>query len=369
MNIELKNIKIRDLVKDYNDQSLSDEGITAWSGKLDVRPKYQREFIYNENQEREVINTIFKNFPLSTMYWVKQNNLDRYEILDGQQRTISICRFHFNKYYILDRNGNKQYFHNLTPEEKEIFLNYELMIYFCEGTTSEKLDWFKVVNISGEKLTDQELRNAVYSGPWLSNAKSIFSKSACRVHSEDYSKYLSGSAIRQDYLETVLKWISNDSITDYMAKHQNDKDADPLWQYFHQVISWVQRLFPNYEKIMKGIPWGYFYNIHKDTDYNSNDLTTKLNDLKQNEDVTSLRGIYSYLVTNNSKYLNLRLFNDRQKNIAFEAQAGKCVKCKQVFTIENLQADHIVPWSQGGKTIQSNCQLLCQRCNATKSNN
>ena len=367
MNIELKFIKIGDLVKDYNDQSLSNEGITAWSGKLDVRPKYQREFIYNEKQEREVINTILKDFPLSTMYWVKQDNIDHYEILDGQQRTISICKFATNETHIYDQNKNIKYFENFSEEEKNKFLNYELMIYFCEGTSSEKLDWFQIVNIAGEKLTLQELRNAVYSGTWLSNAKTIFSKPNCVVQRK-YSNYLSGSAIRQDYLETALKWISNDDITHYMAKHQNDKDADPLWQYFDQVMSWVKRLFPNYEKAMKGINWGYLYNEYKDKEYNSNTLKQSLFKLRQDEEVTSLRGIYLYLITNQEKHLSLRLFNNKQKTIAFQKQAGKCVKCKQTFDIENLQADHVTPWSQGGKTVQENCQLLCQPCNARKSN-
>lgn len=372
MNIQLNFITIKDLVEAYSDKSLSEEGITGWSGNLDIRPKYQREFIYDDDQRKEVIRTIIKGFPLSTMYWVKKDNEeDKYEILDGQQRTISICQYVNGQFSILDHNNNPRAFYNLSDEEKETILNYKLMVYFCEGTTNEKLDWFKIINIAGEKLTDQELRNAVYTGSWLSDAKKKFSKTNCVAYNLGNS-YLKGTPIRQEYLETALAWISNNHIKDYMAAHQNDQDANELWQYFQRVISWVQMLFPNYRRDMKGIDWGYLYNKYKDKTYNTESLTRRYQELVQDEEVESrsTRGIYYYLLSGEERHLNLRTFDEKHKIIAFNRQQGKCTKCNlQCSTIEQMQADHIVAWSNGGKTIQENCQMLCIRCNNTKSNN
>jgi len=371
MDIQLNFITVRELVKDYSDKSLSEEGITGWSGNLDIRPKYQREFIYDEDQRREVIKTIIKGFPLSTMYWVKKDNEeDKYEVLDGQQRTISICQYINGEFNILDHNNNPKAYYNLSEEEKTEILNYKLMVYFCQGTTNEKLDWFKIINIAGEKLTDQELRNAVYTGPWLSDAKKKFSKSNCVAYNLANS-YMKGTPIRQDYLETALDWISNGKITDYMSRHQNDADANELWQYFQRVIRWVQMLFPNYRKDMKGIDWGNLYNNYKEKTYNTDILTRKYKELIEDEEVEtrSTKGIYYYLLSNQEKYLNLRTFDDKQKIIAFNKQAGKCPRCTLTFTtIEQMQADHIIAWSNGGKTTQDNCQMLCIRCNNIKSN-
>ena len=368
MDIQLKSITVRELVKDYSDRSLTEEGITGWSGNLDIRPKYQREFIYNEDQRREVIKTVIKGFPLSIMYWVKKDNEEnKYEVLDGQQRTISICSFYNSEFEILDEHGAWKTFKSLSLEKQEIILNYELTVYFCEGTTDEKLSWFTTINIAGEKLTDQELLNAVYTGPWLSDAKKRFSKSNCVAYNLA-SSYIKGTPIRQDYLETVLDWISNGNITKYMSRHQNDADANELWQYFQRVIGWVKMLFPNYTKDMKGINWGNLYNDYKDKTYNTDILARRYKELSEDEETTSIKGIYLYLLSNDEKHLNLRTFNDKQKTIAFNKQAGKCVKCTQTFKIEQMQADHIIAWSNGGKTTQDNCQMLCIKCNNTKSN-
>ena len=233
MKIDLHKITIRKVIAGFKDSA--EEGVTAYDDKLNIRPKYQREFVYKEKQRNAVIETIKNSFPLNVMYWMIRDD-GGFEVLDGQQRTISI-----GQYVTGDFSLNDRFFHNLTKEEQDKILDYELMIYFCEGTDKERLDWFRIINIAGEKLTDQEIRNAVYTGPWLSDAKLKFSKSNCAAYllANDDGQLVSGSPIRQEYLETALSWINDGKIEDYMAKHQHDKSADELWDYFQNVIAWV----------------------------------------------------------------------------------------------------------------------------------
>lgn len=367
MKIELKEIKINDLVEGYEDNSLREEGIVGFNGKLDIRPKYQREFVYNEKQEKAVIETILKGFPLNVMYWVKKSDSeDSYEVLDGQQRTISICKYVQGRYSIQIDN-KPMYFHNLTEEEKKNILDYKLMVYFCEGTDREKLDWFKTINIAGEKLTEQELRNAVYTGDWLSDAKRHFSKTSCPAY-QLANKYIKGVPIRQDYLQTAIKWISEDNIEEYMSENQNKVNANELWLYFSNVINWSKTIFPAYRKEMKGIDWGFLYNDYKDIELDSKKLEEEITKLMQDDEVSKKAGIYYYILTKNEKYLSLRVFSDKQKREAYEEQKGICPHCKEEFEIEEMEGDHITPWSEGGKTDINNLQMLCKPCNRYKSN-
>jgi len=362
MKIELKEIPIRDVVNGYvnNDE----EGVVGYNGKLNIRPKYQREFIYKEKQRDSVIETVKKDFPLNVMYWVK-NDDDTFEVLDGQQRTISICEY-------VDKDApnrfsvDYQYFQTLTKGEQEKILDYKLMIYFCEGTDKEKLEWFKTINIAGEKLTDQELRNAIYTGTWLTEAKKYFSKSGCPAHNIARN-YLKGSSLRQEYLETAISWISDGKIEEYMAKNQHEPNANELWLYFQNVINWIQVVFPEYRKEMKGIDYGVLYNEFKDAKFDSKKLEEEITKLMQDEYVTKKSGIYPYLLTRKEKYLNIRTFTDKQKREAYEKQKGICTKCNQHFELEGMEADHITPWHEGGTTTSENCQMLCKQCNRTKS--
>lgn len=365
MKIELQKISVREVVKGYKDSA--EEGVVAYGGKLDVRPKYQREFVYKDKQRDAVIDTVRKDFPLNVMYWVKTDE-ENFEVLDGQQRTISLGQY-LNGDFSVDFNGRLAMFHNLTKEEQEQILDYKLMIYFCEGTDKEKLDWFKIINIAGEKLTDQELRNAVYTGPWLSDVKLKFSKSNCAAYllANDGGSLVSGSPIRQEYLETALSWINDGEIGDYMAKHQHEENADALWSYFQNVIAWVRVTFTNYRHEMKGVEWGELYNQFKDKKLDDKKLETEVAKLMQDEDVTKKSGIYPYVLTRQEKYLNIRAFTDKQKREAYERQNGICVKCGERFAIEEMEADHITPWHEGGKTTAENCQMLCKQDNRTKS--
>lgn len=361
MKIELKEILIKDLFEDYKDSA--DEGVVAYGGKLNVRPPYQREFVYKDAQRDAVINTIMKNFPLNVMYWV-ENADGTYELLDGQQRSLSICQY-LNKDFSL----NHQYFHNLTQDEKERILNYKLMVYFCEGTDKEKLSWFETINIAGEKLTPQELRNAIYTGPWLTSAKKYFSKKTCVAY-QMASDYLKGSPIRQEYLEAVIGWIAERdkiALEEYMAIHQDDEDAEELWNYFKTVIEWTKKTFTTYRKEMKGLPFGILYNKYKDTELDPDALEEKIKELMLDDDVNAKKGIYEYVLDKDERHLNIRSFGNKEKREAYERQNGICVKCGKHFELEEMEGDHITPWSKGGKTISENCQMLCKDCNRRKS--
>ena len=358
MQIELRKIKVRDVVENYKNNQ--EEGAYAFNEKLNIRPAYQREFVYNDKQRNAVIDTIKKGFPLNVMYWVE--NQEGFEVLDGQQRTISICEY-VNGGFSLDF----QFFHNLGEQEKQQILDYELMVYFCKGENKEKLDWFKTINIAGEKLTPQELRNAVFTGEWLTDAKKYFSKTNCPAYNIA-KDYLTGTPIKQDYLETVLNWISNDNIEEYMANNQLKENANELWLYFNNVINWVKVLFPNYRKEMKAVNWGKLYNEYSKNNFDAKKLETEVLILMKDEDVTKKSGIYPYLITGDKKYLSLRAFSQNQKREAYERQQGVCKVCNNHFEIEEMEADHIIPWSAGGKTTTENCQMLCKKDNREKSN-
>ena len=358
MKIELKEITVRDLTNGYQDNE--ENGVLGFGGKLDIRPPYQREFIYKDKQRNAVINTITKDFPLNVMYWAVREN-GGFEVIDGQQRTISISQFVEG-----DFAYNNRYFHNLQQDEKEQILNYKLMVYLCSGTDSEKLEWFRTINIAGEKLTDQELRNAVYSGSWVSNAKRYFSKNGCAAYGLG-GDYLNGSPIRQEYLETTIKWISNDNIENYMAQQQHEPNANELWLYFQNVINWVKVVFPKYRKEMKGVAWGTLYNEFKGEKIDHVKLEEEVAALMQDEDVTNKKGINEYVLTRKEKHLNIRAFSDNQKREAYERQKGICPVCTENYKIEQMEGDHITPWHEGGKTTAENCQMLCKDCNRRKS--
>jgi hypothetical protein len=363
MNIELKEITIQELSNGYQDNN--ENGVVGFDGNLDIRPPYQREFIYKDKQRDAVINTVIKKFPLNVMYWAVSDN-GTYEVIDGQQRTISICQ-----YVNGDFAYENRYFHNLKDDEKEHILNYKLMVYVCSGTESEKLEWFETINIAGEKLTPQELRNAVFTGPWVSDAKRYFSKTGCVAFNVG-SDYLNGSPIRQEYLETAIGWINGDDSSEgiklYMAKHQHDPNATALWLYFQAVITWVNATFTiKRKKFMKGIAWGMLYNKYKDVVYDTNLIEEETAKLIADDDVEKKSGIYAYILTRDERYLGIRTFSDSVKQKVYEKQGRKCIICKKEFDISEMEGDHITPWKENGKTIEENCQMLCKEDNRRKS--
>ncbi|EOV4086292.1 HNH endonuclease family protein [Campylobacter upsaliensis] len=389
MQIDKTEITIRELIAGYHNDDESGQ-VVAYAdsrevARLNIRPKYQREFVYKEAQRNAVIDTILKGFPLNIMYWVR--NVDssaecEYEVLDGQQRTISICEYVKGSFSI-QWNDKSQYFHTLSKDLQERFLDYKLDVYVCQGSESEKLEWFKTINIAGETLTSQELRNAVYASVWLSDAKRRFSKEK-GVAVLKGAKYLNGSALRQEFLESAIAWKvdsrKDEKICEYMAKNaKGSKNADELWEYFAKVIDWVEMKFETYRKEMKGLEWGLFYNTYKDKPLDAKELESKIIELMQDDEVGSKKGVYAYVLSGDEKHLSLRAFSESVKRAVYEKQGGVCansdghikgVQCpneKQKLDIKQMEADHIIPWSKGGKTEKENCQMLCVKCNRAKS--
>ena len=357
MEIKPFEMTVEKLVEGYRDDG--QDGVAGYGGLLDIRPPFQREFVYNDKQRKAVIATVTQGHPLSVMYWAESND-GQYEIIDGQQRTISICQYCDNVFSFKDR-----YFHNLPEDKQEQILKYEPIVYVCQGEESEKLEWFETINIAGEPLTPQELRNAVYSGPWVSDAKRYFSRRNGPAYDVG-GKYLKGATDRQEHLEAAINWISGGLIEDYMGSHANDKSAEPLWDYFTTVIEWVEKTFPTYRKEMKGLPWGALYRDHSDSNLDPDALEEEIKHLLQDDDVTSNKGIYQYLLTGEERHLNLRTFDDKVRRKVYEKQNGICAVTGEAMNIDDMEADHIKPWSKGGATIETNCQMVSKAYNRRK---
>lgn len=362
MKIELREITIRELSEGYQDNA--EQGVVGFGGKLDIRPPYQREFIYKDKQRNAVIDTVRKDFPLNVMYWAVRDD-GGFEVIDGQQRTISICQY-VNGDFSIEGLA----YHNLQDDQQNQILDYKLLVYFCTGTPSEKLEWFKTINIAGEKLTDQEMRNAVYSGPWTADAKRYFSKTGCPAYTLA-SEYLRGVAIRQDYFETAIDWHAGataaGTIEEYMSKHQHDANAVALWNYFQNVINWVKATFPKTRKEMKGVQWGPLYDAFGSKPQDAAKLEKQVAALMADEDVTKKSAIYRYVLDGDEHHLSIRAFTDNMKREAYERQKGICVKCQKHFELHEMEGDHVKPWREGGKTNAANCQMLCKDDNRRKS--
>ncbi len=377
MEIKLQEISVREIFDGYENNEETGQ-VVAFGGKLNVRPAYQREFVYDDKKKIAVMNSIFHQFPLNVMYW-SDNGDGTYEMLDGQQRTISICDWLDNGYSVCANPSSPTtpYYAHTSKEITDKVLDYKLMIYICKGTDVEKLDWFKIINIAGEKLTEQELRNAIYTGEWLSDAKKYFSKNQCIAYKIG-ERYMSGSPIRQDYLETVLSWVSSTegkTVEEYMAEHQHDTHATPLKQYYKSVIDWVELTFPKYRgKLMKGLEWGLLYNEYGKNVYDPNSLEADIVELLKDDDVTKQKGVYEYLLSGKKKEktLSIRQFTENERRTLYERQSGICPMCQadgkdKHYEIEDMHADHIIPWSRGGHTTLDNGQMLCREHNLQKS--
>ncbi len=379
MEIELRHIKVKEILKGFVDND--DDGVFAYDGKLAIRPPYQREFVYDLEKSESVLQTVLKKFPLNIMYWVLTNGDSfnsedaKFEVLDGQQRTLSIMKYLTHKFAI-DYNGKKYYWDSLPDDVLNTIYEYELMIYICKGTTSEKLDWFRVVNIGGEKLSDQELRNSVYTGEWLTDAKKYFSKRTCAAKRLS-DKYITGDPNRQELLEKALKGICENKhikdITTYMSDHQKDINALELWKYFENVIDWIEYVFPKYFSDMKGLDWLHLYNKYSSYSYDGIKNVEEIKKLHSDDDVQKFSGIYEFLLAKDfdpyaGRFLNLRAFDERDKRAAYNKQKGVCPVCKKHFEYDEMEGDHKKPWSKGGHTVPENCQMLCRECNEKKSN-
>lgn len=365
MKVEPLKVTVAELVEDYADDGL--DGVTGYGGRLDIRPPFQRAFVYKDKQRDAVINTIRKGLPLNVMYWGRRDD-GTFEIIDGQQRTISVAQ-----YVAGDFSFDGHFFESQPADIRQRILDYELTVYACEGNESEKLEWFEIINIAGERLTRQELLNAVYAGPWVSDAKRRFSHPKCVAYQVG-KDHLRGSPIRQDYLETAIQWAAGDksekTVRDYMSRHRADANAVALWNHFRSVIDWVKATFTvTRPKFMRGVDWGAIYAEYGDAKLDPSWLESETARLMQDDDVLRKAGIYLYLLSGEERHLNIRAFTPAMKRAAYERQEGLCARCDSYFPdMTSMEGDHIDPWSEGGKTNAENCQMLCKPCNRRKSN-
>ncbi len=368
MKIKPVEITVRQLVKGYADDG--EGGVTGYSGRLDIRPPYQREFIYNAKQRDAVVDTISKGYPLNVMYWSVRAD-GRFEIIDGQQRTISIARYVKGDFSVGDLFDwrDKRQFHRLQIDEREKILDYKLHIYQCTGTNSDRLKWFERINIAGVKLTQQEIRNAVYYAPWLEEAKRIFSRKGCPA--SDVGKgYIKGRADRQEYLERAIQWINQGDVVGYMNRKEGTENAPNgkrLWDHFVSVINWVNATFTEYREEMEGVDWGDLYLKFKDASLELVEIEGKIAELMKCDEVTKKGGIYPFVLTGDKKHLSVRNFKKNDQREAYEEQKGICPDCGDKFKERDMDADHKIPWVNGGPTILSNCQMMCRTCHKEKT--
>ena len=396
MEITRKSITVRELCEGYvNDSEIQiEDAVKAYGGKLCVRPAFQRAFVYDKKQEGAVINTALKGFPLNIMYWV-DNGDGTYDCLDGQQRTISLCNFvegtsaFEDSWFNANHNVPKDFrlsihsIKRIDPDMYERFMNYELEVYVCKGEKAERMEWFRTINIAGEELYPQELRNANYVSAWLTDAKKYFSKANPSSTSKCPAERLGGqytnkNANRQEILAQIISWFvgSNDDadICQYMEDHINDPDASELWNYFNDVINWINEIFPGvYDKGMASVSWGTLYNNHHDDDLDPDEICAKFDELldfKASKELdVSVAKIVEYCITRDEKLLKHRQFNEAQRSTLYNRQKGICPDCGQHYVKADMHAHHIVPWYNGGITELSNGVMLCKNCHTMRHAN
>lgn len=378
-------ITVADICNGFVYNEYEGKGLFGLSGKLVIQPEYQRNYIYADGRrDVAVIDSILKGYPLGLIYFTKVAD-DKYEVLDGQQRITSFGRYVTGKFAINDDSGIPRYFSGLAKDMQEKIMQTPLTIYICEGAESEIKEWFKTINIAGIPLNEQELSNAIHSGPFVTCAKEEFSNSQ-NANIQKWSAYISGSVMRQDYLRTALSWVSKGNIDDYMSRHRNDNNITELKAYFTSVIDWVSSVFINVESEMRGLPWGELYEKYHKNAYAPDAVSKKLRELYGDFYVKDKKGIYEYILggCTDVKLLNIRVFDEPTKKTAYISQTSvaeyqkisNCPLCAlgkdsnrtRIWKITEMEADHVTPWSEGGPTDISNCQMLCKTHNRAKGN-
>jgi 5-methylcytosine-specific restriction endonuclease McrA len=380
-------ITIKEICDGFVYSELEGKGLFGLSGKLTIQPEYQRNYIYaSEGGKREVavIESILKGYPIGLIYFNKVND-NNFEVLDGQQRITSIGRFVTNKFAIKDENGNEQLFGGFALDKKNKILNTKLLIYECEGAESEIKEWFRTINIAGVPLNNQELLNAVYSGPFVTLGKEEFSNSK-NSNIQKWSAYISGSANRQDFLERALEWVSKDNVSEYMSRHRFDNNITELEDYFNSVIDWVSTVFTDVESEMKGLEWGRLYETYRKKPYNSKTVSDDVKKLYGDPYVKNRRGIFEYILggSTDTKLLEVRVFDDAIKKSVYTKQTAEaekksisnCPLCAlghdsnktKIWKLAEMDADHVTAWSKGGATDIKNCEMLCKTHNRAKGN-
>jgi len=381
------NITVEDICEGFVYNELEGKGLFGLSGKLTIQPEYQRNYIYASDggkKEVAVIESILKGYPIGLIYFNKVSD-NKFEVLDGQQRITSAGRFVTGKFAIKDENGMEQYFTGIASDKQAMILKTKLLIYECEGTESEIKEWFKTINIAGVPLNNQELLNAVYSGPFVTLGKEEFSNSQ-NANIQKWSAYISGSANRQEYLECALDWVSKGNIGDYMSRHRFDKNINELKKYFNSVIDWISSVFIDVESEMKGLEWGRLYEDYHKKAYSQKKVSEQVKELYADPYIKNRKGIFEYILgdSQDTKLLEVRVFDEATKNSVYKKQLkeaeskGKsnCPLCAigndsnktKIWKLNEMDADHVTAWSKGGATALKNCQMLCKTHNRAKGN-
>lgn len=380
METTFHKVKLSELLGGFNYKQSYDQNLWAWHGQLLVQPEYQRNYVYEGTKDKDVVGTVLKGLPIGVMYF-HRNADGKLEVLDGQQRLTSLGRFKTDKLFYED-----DVFSGIAEDIQESFLEYEVHYWEVSGSESEIKDWFEVINKAGIELNKQELLNATYSGPFISMARAKFSSETNTAEMAKWRHYLTGEPNQQAFLATALDWISNGNVQSYMSDHRTDTNIDALLNHFNAVLNWVRATFPSYHNAMKGLPWGRLYVEHGHKPQNSTDLDRRVAELMIDEEVSKKKGIFEYLLTGASKHLNLRTFDKKERRILYDRQTSaavtdgvsNCPHCAlikegdaatKIFTIEEMEADHITPWCDGGKTTLENGQMLCKHHNRIKGGN
>lgn len=387
MKTSLNTYSVKELSEGFVYNELEGRGLFGLAGRLTIQPEYQRNYIYADGKrDVAVIESLLKGYPLGLIYFNKVHE-DNLEVLDGQQRITSFGRYITGKFAIKDERGMEQYFSGLPRDKQDNILNSEILVYECEGTESEIKEWFKTINTVGVPLNEQELLNAVYSGPFVTAGKAEFSNSQ-NSNIMKWSAYINGSAQRQDFWERALEWVSKDkdNIGGYMSQHRNDKNITEVKNYFTSVIDWVSSVFTDVESEMRGLEWGRLYEKHHSTAYNPTKVSAAVQELYGDPYVKSRKGIWEFVLGGSveTKLLEVRVFDEatkkstyaQQTKIAQEAGASNCSHCAmghdankaKVWKLDEMDADHVASWSKGGATSASNCELLCKTHNRAKGN-
>ncbi len=377
-------ITINDICKGFTYNELDGKGLYGLSGKLTIQPEYQRNYIYADGiRDVAVIESILKGYPLGILYFVKTGE-DTFEVLDGQQRITSFGRYVIGKFAV-KIDGMENYFSGLNEDLQQKILNTKLLIYECEGTETEIKEWFKTINIAGIPLNEQELLNAIYSGKFVTEAKREFSNRQ-NSNVQKWKAYVKGDVKRQDFLSCALDWVSKGEKEKYMSEHRNSDNINELKTYFTTVIDWISGVFKSVEKEMCGLKWGELYEKYGRNPYNPDEVDKKLKELYADGSVKKRSGIFEYILGGcvDTKLLEIRVFEDRDKRIVYENQTklanenqlSNCPLCAisenanktRIWKLSEMDADHVTAWSKGGATDISNCQMLCVTHNRAKGN-
>ncbi|MBU1130843.1 DUF262 domain-containing protein [Patescibacteria group bacterium] len=381
------NITVRDICEGFVYNELEGKGLFGLSGKLTIQPEYQRNYIYASDggkREMAVIESILKGYPIGLIYFNKVSDKNL-EVLDGQQRITSLGRFVTDKFAIKDENGMEQYFGGMAKDKKAKILETKLLIYECEGTESQIKEWFKTINIAGVPLVPQELLNAIYSGQFVTLGKEEFSNSQ-NANIQKWSAYIKGSANRQAFFERALDWVSKGNIDDYMSIHRHDKNINELKKYFNSVIDWISSVFTDVESEMCGLEWGRLYEQYHKKAYDPKKVSAEVHKLYGDSYIKNRKGIFEFILGGSvdTKLLEVRVFDEATKKSVYTIQTetaktkGKsnCPLCaighdankEKIWSLSEMDADHVAAWSKGGATAAKNCQMLCKTHNRAKGN-